>query len=181
MKNFLPDEKLVLDAIRDIRRNDEMKKQMLYIYKHGNEKQKRIVLKALKEYTDLEEQFDEYKTEYDWKEFYTKPRFEIETENAVFNIFLDLKYGLCTDTTPKTIKNEIITDEELDEVAMEFVTKQKIKFLYVCGGEKEKIFVTKMVKRFIENHGFSEADLKKINDAFENFKTFRKETNHHSI
>ena len=54
MKNILPDEKLVLDAIRSIRRADEMKEYMEYIYVNGNDRQKRIVLKALKEYTDYE-------------------------------------------------------------------------------------------------------------------------------
>lgn len=78
-------------------------------------------------------------------------------------------------------KFRIITYEQLDHIAMEFLTKQKIKFLYVCGGEKEKIFVTKMVDRFVVNRTFSDKELKLITKTFEDFNADRKKENSHSI
>ena len=76
---------------------------------------------------------------------------------------------------------KIITYEEIDHIAMEFLAKQKIKFLHVCGGEKEKIFVTKMVNKFVKNRGFSEKDLKKLTQAFENFNANRHKEETHSL
>jgi len=76
---------------------------------------------------------------------------------------------------------KIITYEEIDHIAMEFLAKQKIKFLYVCGGEKEKIFVTKMVNKFVKNHGFSEKDLKKLTKIFEDFNANRNKEDSHSL
>jgi len=79
------------------------------------------------------------------------------------------------------MKKDIITYEEIDHIAMEYLTKQKIKFLYVCGGEKEKIFITIMIKKFVRNHGFNTQDIKKLNDIFEEFNSTHKETNSKTI
>ena len=78
-------------------------------------------------------------------------------------------------------KIKIITYEEIDHIAMEFLTKQKIKHLHVCGGEKEKIFVTKMMNKFVKNHGFSEKDLQKLTKYFEEFCANQNKSNSNSL
>lgn len=168
MNDILPNENLVLEAINDIRRNDSMKKQMLYIYTHGNNREKRMVLKALKEYTDCEEQYEEYKTEKEWKEFYTMPRFQPQTEDTIFNIYINLKCGVDISTTPTTIKGEIISYQEFDSVAMEVIAKQKLKLIWLLGYKQEKVFVTKMVKSYIKNKKFSIEEEKEINEEYNN-------------
>jgi len=85
----------VLAAINSIRynHNTAMKMYMKEIYLHGNEQQKRFVLKALKEYTDFEEQFDfALLSEKDIRKLKYSHCFSEQTEIEMFNIYYDVKW-----------------------------------------------------------------------------------------
>ena len=111
----------------------------------------------------------------EWKDFYKKRKFKIETEDRIFKIYIDLRYGIDVKDNP-TIKGEIISLEEFDGIAIEFLAKQKLKFLYVLGGEKEKLFVTKMVKSYLKNNDFNLEEEQKINKAYHNFNAVKTDT-----
>ena len=94
-KNILPPENEVLAAINSIRynHNRSMKGYMKEIYMWGNEQQKRFVLKALKEYTDFEEQFDfALLSEKDIQKLKYAHCFSEETESKMFTMYYDVKW-----------------------------------------------------------------------------------------
>jgi len=112
-------------------------------------------------------QYEEFKTDTDWAEFYTEPRFTITTMNKIFDIYIDMQYG--TNSSAINTNSKIISKSEFDAVAMEIIVKQKLKMLLCFGEEKEKLFVTKMVKNYLKNKEFSNDELKKIDKIYTEF------------